>query len=320
MVRAPERAQVIVDAFIAKKYAVAAPGLRAQIASDGVAPSLRARLIDLARVSKDKDSAKYVEKALLSTQDNDIKREALRYFVDLLPSEKVLITFLNDLKKNYDDLIRDDGSMENLSVLCPLQTANPTVKRLEDILLGLFSEGEVHFPQTVSSLFGGRDFSRERYYLPLVSAQRPSIIGGRIGIYPKKGGTVYSWPFYECAEHLLSAIRSEATKQNTQNNLRGYLAGVGKRLVSENRSSVQTGLLLRLRTAKITELKDRKTDVVLARFSDARGSSSIRLFEEEKFGSPITIENLELDAIQAFGFLNFDTSEGGYVAAEEKVK
>ncbi|MBR0871043.1 hypothetical protein JQ633_11790 [Bradyrhizobium tropiciagri] len=316
----PNRASTIIDAFISKRYAAASPSLRNLINNDQVGPTLRSQIIDLARVSDDKDSSKYVETAFEATLDDDVKQSAMKYLVAKLPSSPVLAKFLSRNAGSKVAELFQGSTMSLLSNACELKASDEPSKSLESILITLVNDASISLPSGYRPSLFPRLSDAKASYQPLSQPPRFGIRAfGTFGVSPPGGGQVYSWPFQECANRSLSAIRSESVKQMTAGTLQAWLLKLSKKFASDDGSAVTTGLLLTLNPTKLPDMQNQKGSI-RARLSDTQDQITIRIYERDTFGNPITLKELPLEAIQKFGFVTLDPSQGGYVAAEESGK
>jgi hypothetical protein len=330
VVQQPDRAKVVLDAFISTKYFPAISRLRSLAPSSAASPEIRERIIKLAHAVKDKDSVAYVERAFRETQDDRVKDAAVSYLIDAAPTSRILSQYLEELLRRPGEIYGNAANMERLSHYCKLEEKNiPSELRANfEALLGFsLREGMISaniWGDGISSLhhrmFDTKDEFRAGGFRELGELRRPASSPGRllVGLVAKGGGTVHSWPFAECAKYTLSALASELRKEKFSEVAKRFLLELAANLSVDDGAIVANGLMVRVLAAEMSDQKEFGEGLVWMRLSKEKGGGlTARAFDGTSFAKEIPLRGLPWAAIRDIAFVRVTSDRRSYLVVEQ---
>ena len=291
--------------------------LRSLIANNEASIEVRAKVIQLATVVSDTDSARQIEQAY-RTGEGRIREKALEYLVKRYPQSEVLSTILQGAEREANGILRKKPTMAVLSQFCQLpkeREPEDLYRRFESILMTMISTGEIDRSSPVSP---PANPSATYPFTSLVDpAQSQEAAGSDLGIFPKGGGDVYYWPLKECAQLTVNAIARSVLNPKSPADGLLLVKAVGAKFANQS-AIVRTGLLLKLRAPIIQGQVMPGSGFFWARVNEQGGHLFAEVFDDdvESFGRPVIATEITRSAIASIALMKRSQDGRRYLIVE----
>jgi len=317
----PDRASAVLDALAVRPYspdmARDMVRLRSLIANNEASIEVRAKVIQLATVVSDTDSARQIEQAY-RTGEGRIREKALEYLVKRYPQSEVLSTILQGAEREANGILRKKPTMAVLSQFCQLpkeREPEDLYRRFESILMTMISTGEIDRSSPVSP---PANPSATYPFTSLADpAQSQEAAGSDLGIFPKGGGDVYYWPLKECAQLTVNAIARSVLNPKSPADGLLLVKAVGAKFANQS-AIVRTGLLLKLRAPIIQGQVMPGSGFFWARVNEQGGHLFAEVFDDdvESFGRPVIATEITRSAIASIALMKRSQDGRRYLIVE----